>query len=405
METPTIEVWGPYGAAATGPHRMSGTIGAPLSLVVNARFNKTSTAEIVIDSTKAISAWSWSSIFDWGWVRIGLRGRTIFTGPVQSWTRTGPDGVLTLKCESFFRGIAGALVRPGKWRSTQATLEPSIRKVAYWDPDAGAAAGETWDESGPAAEVFAYANMQFEKAWHTVTPPPTWPDTDVSAKVRLKMLDTLIPLLDQFDIGVDVRPSADPREREMFFYRGGTLSRRITDTSGMLADWEVSGSRRSVTYSVVAGQGEGTERVFIENQTAANQAFPTRTPITDTKATVFVDARDAEDDATLVQRSKDAIAEGYDKASLKATLAEGKGFRFVDDFYLGDRLQFLFEGTDLPSRMIFLGERVNEVAIDWTRDQGLIITPKVGDITDSTEGRIVTAISRIGSRTTNLETR
>lgn len=376
------------------------TLGDPISVTTVARFNNVGSAQIVLPaewgrgpSTGQAPSKADSLRLPNAWMQISLRGRAIFNGPITKLTTTGPsEGTITVDCESHSKLIRGALIEPGE-TSSGTSVEPQIFRVTY--------ATENRVESGQAAQVFnSYARNAIGPVWTAPPITPNWPDTTVDAKVRMKTLDTLIPLIDQFDIGVDVVVDVDaaPDVRRLTYYRGSLLDRTLTDRAGTVIDWEVTTTRPTRTGAIVGGQGEATDRVFIANH--SYDLRPDAEQVRDDRAYTFVDARDATEDSVLVQRSKDSITEGAATTSLKATLAEGPGFRFIDDFWLGDRISF-----SLADDTVIMTERVNEVTVEWTRDQSLVVTPKVGDITASSDGKIVKAIAGIGRRTTHLETR
>lgn len=372
-------------------------IGDPATVSMNLRHNAISSVILTVDKPRKHSSAKVDELRQPDCrVRITMRDKVVFTGVVTQRIET-PD-VITVKFESHFRTLFSTVTKPGENQTGSA-------RIGDDDPQGIYRTKYTTGNLTFSGEAVAAFNYAAKNCWYPrfrtsgpdgTYPVPSWPDTQTSFSVRLKPLSDLVPLLlDPFDIGVCVVPEDYwwPMKTHLVYYRGQTLGRTLTDRSGMVTDWEATYTPKSVSGAVVAGQGEGADRQFVYNYGGVGTG--------DFKNLwKFVDARDAADEATLIKRSKEAIAEGVEKVGLTATLAEGRGFQFIKDFWLGDRISF-----SLADDTLKMTERVNEVQVDWTRDQGLVVTPKVGDITDSPEAKYVQAIRNIGRRTTNLETR
>lgn len=99
---------------------------------------------------------------------------------------------------------------------------------------------------------------------------------------------------------------------------------------GNLSEFKYATTRPSVTHPVVAGGGEGADRIFfLDGDTVA----ATRWGWSIEK---FRDRRDTSDPAELEKTSDEEIAKGAEKASFSLTPLDIPGYSFGSDYQLGD---------------------------------------------------------------------
>lgn len=106
-----------------------------------------------------------------------------------------------------------------------------------------------------------------------------------------------------------------------------------------------------------------------------------------TAAEALVPVKFDEMGVALQARADEALAEGAPKVSLKVTLAETKTFRFGRTFSLGDRVSVQLAGSPV------LSDLVREVGFSYTAEDGLVVTPTVGDWSEKTTDVLFRAVS------------
>jgi len=122
---------------------------------------------------------------------------------------------------------------------------------------------------------------------------------------------------------------------------------------------------------VVGGQGDGMARVF--RSLADTVAEGTYNDIIE----VFRDARDAETTTLLDARGQETLDEGRAKYGFSLTLAETSTFRYGGaGVHVGDRVTV---DLGFATRTDIL----REATISWTAENGVEVTPLVGEIQDN----------------------
>lgn len=140
----------------------------------------------------------------------------------------------------------------------------------------------------------------------------------------------------------------------------------LREQDGTVTVESANRSRPTATH-VVVGDGESeTARTFTEYADASRVAQYGQ------RLEVFADAQDTTDAAELDKRGTEALADGAASQGLSLALSEAGDFT-LDHVWLGDlvtvELGANFEVT----------ERLDEIKLDFTAEQGPTVTPTIGD--------------------------
>lgn len=243
-----------------------------------------------------------------------------------------------------------------------------------------------WRSSGPAETVLKEAvSVNAHRSVPAVTVVPSLGRGDpIAASLRFHPLaDRLFPAVDQAGVGVSVLQGDGALVVDC--YTPATYPATLTEESGIVAAGSYTITAPVATRAVVLGGGEGTARIarlVVDAAAEAEWGFT---------AEVVVDARDTTDTALLDQRGAEALAEGAATASVTATLSETEEWRFGATFDLGDLVPIQLNGAPV------ITDVVREVAITWTPGDGLVVTPRVGDIETTATAVIGRAIRKIAA--------
>lgn len=211
----------------------------------------------------------------------------------------------------------------------------------------------------------------------------------ITASVRFHTVaERLFPAVEQAGLGVRVRQSGASRLLEV--YVPTTRTRVLTQESGIVVSGEYSVSRPTITRVVALAGGEGTARV-VRQKIATSLETEWGVRLAATRDARDVAADDPNLEALLTARMDETLAEGAPKASLKCELTETESFRYGVAFGLGDRLPIRLANGPV------ITDYVRSVPFSWTKEDGVRITPRVGDWSDVADTQLinhVTALSR-----------
>lgn len=194
------------------------------------------------------------------------------------------------------------------------------------------------------------------------------------------LVDRLWPAVDQSGVGVRVRQVGAGLRVEC--YTPTTYPRPLTELSGVVQSWSYSGSAFTVSRLVAGDQGEATARSFTASVDAAREAA------WGDVVEAFVDARDADAPAEVAARRAEALADGAPRSGFAIELAETDAFRYGRTVKVGDRVTLQVGGQTET-------EVLREAQLSWTRDEGLLVTPVVGERTDDPDVTLARFISRL----------
>lgn len=189
--------------------------------------------------------------------------------------------------------------------------------------------------------------------------------------------DNLIVTLDYIDgqVIVDTRPAH-------------TVPGVFTVATGVPDEFTYDLTGPTATRIIVGGRGEGVERQFVEVRDTALEA--------DWNDIIegFVDARNTDEDADITVDGIEALAEGAPKSGLTTTLNETDRFRYGTTYVEGDLVHVRVGPIDRVQPI--------SVSITETAQDGLVVTPHIGDIEDDTDAILAQQIARLarGARDT-----
>lgn len=208
--------------------------------------------------------------------------------------------------------------------------------------------------------------------------------------------ERLWPAVDQAGVLVRVRQSGATRVLDVTVPTA--YPRVLTQQSGVVVSGEFSVEAPTVTRVTVLAGGEGTARVVRRKiDTAREAAYGVR--LNATRDARDVDAADPNLEALLTERMDEVLAEGAPKASLKCELVETDSFKFGVTFQLGDRVSVRL--ADAP----VVTDSVRSVAFEWTPDDGVRVTPRVGEWADVSDAPLVKHVTALTRAVSNLEKR
>ena len=310
---------------------------------------------------------------------IDYHGAQTLVGVVESVDgEIGPDGSLTAQVQDAWSILYDLLGFPGTIDSTGKTA------VAY---DV---------RTGPAETVLkGYLQAAITRLGLPVTVAPDLGRGSTIGPVQMRftsLAEQLVPLVDAAGVGVSVTFNGTGLVVDCYTPRQYPLT--LTPESGIVtaASWSLAAP--AVTRFVAGGQGDLTARVFATYVDTAVEAS------WGLVREGFVDATDVTTTAALVQRAKDSTIENAAKSGLSLTLAETDTFHYGPDLRVGDKVT-----TALVPGGPQITDVLREATISWTRDNGLTVTPVVGERSDDPDRRLIDAVRSLTARVTNIVTR
>ncbi|MBW8171788.1 siphovirus ReqiPepy6 Gp37-like family protein [Ornithinimicrobium sp. Arc0846-15] len=202
--------------------------------------------------------------------------------------------------------------------------------------------------------------------------------------------DVLNPAIANAGIGIRIEWDHNQATYKAWCVEPKTHPLTLTPESGAVPSWTWSMSTPTATRVLVAGPGEGADRVTREVIDAALEAA------TGSIREAQVDARDvkpAEDGRTITQVYADLDKRGA-QALADAMLAPGLtldldntpelGVGTGTGLNLGDILN-----TELIPGAGIIEAPISEIALSWTTDEGFTVTPTAGEITNP--DRVITS--------------
>lgn len=261
------------------------------------------------------------------------------------------------------------------WPNPAGTIAQQGDEGAYYTPP-----------TGPAETVLKQivaANAPRQLPALTVV-PTQGRGSNITASVRFHPIeDRLFPAVDQAGVGVTVRQVGSGIVLDC--YTPTVEDVVLTEESGIVTDGSFRISAPTATRAVILGGGVGTARVTRQViDTAAETLWGFREEI-------VIDARDTTSTAVMDARGWQALKENAATSSVTAGLSETDDWKFGVAFNLGDLVPIQLNGA--PP----ITDRVREVGFKWTPDNGLEVTPRVGNVENSPVATIGAAIRRIAT--------
>lgn len=248
--------------------------------------------------------------------------------------------------------------------------------------------------SGPAESVVkaAITANAINRLGEPVTVAPDLGRGDnITASFRFHPLaDRLFPAVETAGIGVTVRQVGAGLVVDC--YEPQLHPRTLTEAGGVVTEWDWDQAEAEATDVIVGGQGEGTARTFV------GYTDPALAEAIGERIEVFRDARDSGDGDVYGERAAETFAETAQKSGLSVKLAETSVFRYggLGGLRVGDR-SALEVGQGLT-----ITDTLRSVAISWTREKGLEVTPAIGEISDNTDQELANAIAALGAGVRDL---
>lgn len=202
----------------------------------------------------------------------------------------------------------------------------------------------------------------------------------ITVKLRMHpLVDRLYPKV--HDAGIGCRIVQSDGRRRLVITEQQTHVRELTEKSHVVQGKGFTSTLPLATRIVVGAGGQDVARVFREFIDADLES------LIGEPRELFVDARDVSPDAVDLDaqcqdRADQAFAENAAKVALNAVLAETGAFKFGRTFNVGDVISVRLAGVPL------ITDYVRECQIDWTADDGLMVTPVMGQWSDSTDSRL-----------------
>ncbi|HJW01361.1 MAG TPA: hypothetical protein VJ617_19905 [Arthrobacter sp.] len=341
-------------------------IGDPRTVVATPRYNSSGTLRIDLTSDHPRIA---DLSVDGARVVCEYYGEHILSGPVTAIAAQGPSSaaVIAFYVDDDFRLFEGVLGWPNP---TQAITSQT---------------SEYYKLTGPAETVVK--DLITKNAITRLGMPVTCASNlargaTISVALRMDPLaDKLFPAVEQAGIGVSVKQSGAGLLVDC--YVPATFPRILTEESGIVQDWSWTSTRATNTRVVIGGEGEATARVF------AIEVAVNREPRINDKMEVFRDARDADSSALLSERGRETLAEGAAKSGFSLTLAETDNFRYGGKgVRVGDSVTVSIGGVERT-------DILREATISYSYDDGLSITPVIGEIQDNPDRTIASFLKSV----------
>ena len=353
-----------------------GFVGDPISLVITPRFNQTGTGVLVVETDHRMAP---LLLADGARFVIDLRGQFLMSGKIHRRNAEGPsvDGTLTVYLKDDFRLLHQILGYP----VPGAALTAQTSEYATYTGNA-----ETIVKNAVTANMTNRLGMSVTTATNQ-NRGSTVPD---GVKLRFHPLyERLFPAIEQAGIGVTFKQSGTSIVCDV--YVPPVFGRTLDESSGVIVSWSWNDEDPTATHVVAGGQGEGTARIFRDSRNSSLESAHNDV------IEVFQDARDADTAAIVTSRAKEGLDEGASRSGFAVHLSETEHFQYgKDGLVVGARVTI---SIGLTTRTDIL----REVTLSYTRDEGLVTTPTVGDIQDSPDRIIANFLARLKKGITDLK--
>lgn len=311
-------------------------------------------------------------------VTIDYLDEPLISGPVRARAGTGPltQGALTFTVVDDFR---------------------LFHRILGW-PVPGAAYTDQTDEFYTVAGTAEYVLKNVvqanavERLGEPVTVAPNLGrGADITCSFRFHPLyDQLFPAVDSAGIGVTVRQSGAGLVVDC--YEPAPYPRALTEAGGTVLEWSWTQAEAEATDVIVGGPGEGVARQF---------GWYTDTPTLNElgeRIEVFRDARDTSEGPVFYERAVETFAETAAKSGLSVKFAETETFRYggPGGVHVGDQVS-LEVGDGLV-----ITDTLRSATLSWTRDDGLVVVPAVGEIKDNTDREFAQALAAVAASVRDL---
>lgn len=309
---------------------------------------------------------------------------------ISALSATGARCAVWFRGAERFRGIVHGLRGVGPFGQVTASVRGDLRKLWHWHgrpvPTAGLSAQdrEYRTYTGTSERIFKTAlaeNLTRLGVPWTVAPSRGLSGANTRVQFRFHPLaDKLIPLLtadnliveleydSAYNVLVDVRESA-------------IVPGVFTEASGVAGGFTYERTEATATRVIVGGRGEGVARQFVEVSDRALE--------TDWGDIIesFKDARNSEEGSDLSIDGAELLREMAPTSGVSSKLMETASFRYAKTYDVGDRVTVQIGPVN---RLQQIGVGITESAED-----GVLVTPRIGDIDDSPNALLAKQIASI----------
>ena len=333
-----------------------GTVGAPQALTVTVRHNQQSTAQLVVPATcpRLLDLMAHGAR-----VVITYEGAHLMSGVVRSGSARGPSPAATFTFQV-----------QDDWALFQ--------RLLAWPVPANALTSQNveYETRTGAAETVLKGIVTANKS-RSVPTVTVATDLGRGSSITVSnrfhpVADRTIPLVDAAGIGTTVRQVGSGLTVDC--YATATYPRTLTEASGVVQEWEWSWKDPAATRVIAGGKGEGVARAFRSRTASATETAYGYSWES------FKDATDGDTDADLDLRGDQHLAEAAATAGLKVTLSETSIFRYDPTGQRGVRVGDLVTVETAPG--VTVTDVLRECTLSWSADDGVKVTPQVGDRSD-----------------------
>jgi hypothetical protein len=354
-----------------------GFIGNPIALTVTPRFNETSTAMVMIDANH-----KHATTLTTPGCRMVIRkdGMFLMSGKIHLSQGEGPEvsSILTL----FVKGDFRLLHQVTGWPvPTSAITSQSGAEYAKYTGNA-----ETIFKNVVSANIVNRLGMDVTVASNQ-NRGATVPD-GVSFRFHT-LYEKLFPAIEQAGLGVTFEQEGSSILVDV--YEPQDFGFVLTEESGALQNWSWSSEDPTATRVIAGGQGEGTARVF---RSVVDTALETDH---NDVIEIFRDARDADTTTVLTSRAQETLTEGKPKSGFTVKLSETETFQYgKNGLVVGAMVTVSIGGVTRT-------DVLREVTMSLTRDNGVEVTPLVGEIRDNPDRAIANFLARLKKSISDLK--
>lgn len=312
-------------------------------------------------------------------ITVDYHGTPLMSGRMSSWQQQGgqTDGLVTV---SYADDLS-------VWWSTLGWPNPS--QIISAQNTLGVINDKVTGPAETVAKTFMTRNG-VTRLGNPVTVAAThgYGSTIVVSFRMVPLADNLITVVDQAGVGLSAIQSGTSIVVDA--YQPRTYPHTLTERSGVIIPGTISYTASTATRTVVAGPGVGTSREWLERvSTARETALNWKMEVlTDASSTDVTTERQAAGDA--------ALAAAGPKSGFSLGLSETASFRYGASLHVGDRVTLDLGGGQL------LTDILREVTLSWSRDNGLNVTPTVGDRTDDPNRRLISYLVDVAQKVRGL---
>ena len=353
-----------------------GFVGDPVSLVITPRFNQTGTGVLVVETDHRMAP---HLVADGARFVIDLRGQFLMSGKIFRRNAEGPsiDGTLTIYLKDDFRLLHQILGYP----VPGAALTAQTSEYGTYTGTAEAIVKNVVSD-----------NMTSRLGMDVVCPTSLGRGSVVPDGVKFRfhpLYERLFPAIEQAGLGVTFKQSGTSIVCDVFV--PPVFGRTLDESTGVITSWTWTDEDPTATHVVAGGQGEGTARIFREARSTSLEAAHNDV------IELFQDARDADTAAIVASRAKEGLDDAVGRSGFAVHLSETEHFQYgKDGLVVGAKVTI---SIGLTTRTDIL----REVTLSYTRDEGLVTTPTVGDIQDSPDRIIANFLARLKKGITDLK--